>query len=75
VIFHGALSGADHVCRRIFSDTRNSARDRHLAIVVRDRFIDVEQALAVRWNWHKQLFEVCPVPLANNFRLGMEYAE
>ncbi len=56
-------------------DDPEIANDRHLAIVVRDRFIDVEQALAVRWHWHQQLFAFCPAPLAHNFRLGMEYDE
>ena len=56
-------------------DDPEIANDRHLAFVVRDRFIDVEQALAVRWRWNEHLFAVCPAPLAHNFRLGMEYDE
>ncbi len=54
-------------------DDPEIANDRHLAIVVRDRFADVDEAVDVRWRWHEQLFEVCPAPLAHIFRIGMEY--
>ena len=54
-------------------DDPEIANDRHLAIVVRDRYVDVKEAVSARWRWHEQLFAVCPAPLAHIFRIGMEY--
>ena len=54
-------------------DDPEIANDRHLAIVVRDRYVDVNEAVSARWRWHEQLFAVCPAPLAHIFRIGMEY--
>ena len=54
-------------------DDPEIASDRHLAVVVKTTFTDVERSVADRWRWHRELFSCCPAPMAHVFRLGMEF--
>ena len=67
--------------RRIFADAQLSVvveddpeipHDRHIVLIVKAKGLDVAQALAARWEWHRELFACCPAPLVCVFRLGLE---
>ena len=56
-------------------DDPEIANDRHLAIVVTRRFVDVASSVADQSRWIDGLFECCPAPLAHHFRFGVEFSE
>ncbi len=48
------------------------ADDRHIVLEARADGLDVAKALEARYQWHRELFSVCPAPLVCVFRLGLE---
>jgi len=48
------------------------ADDRHIVVLVRAVSMPVDQAVEMRWQWHRGLLACCPAPLVWVFRLGLE---
>src|SRR5712692_7928280 len=53
----------------VVEDDPEIANDRHIVLLVRDESLDVPQALEARYQWHRELFAMCPAPLVCVFRL------
>src|SRR6266481_8747058 len=55
----------------LVEDDPEIADDRHIVLEVKTN-MEVAEALEARFEWDRQLFSVCPVPLVCVFRLGLE---
>ncbi len=49
--------------------------DRHIVVGVKRPGLSADDAVAVTWQWHRELFGCCPAPLVCVFRLGLEGLE
>jgi hypothetical protein len=51
------------------------ANDRHIVIEVDVAEITAEQYVDTKWQWGRELFQLCPAPLVCVFRLSLEIVE
>ena len=51
------------------------ANDRHIVIEVDVAGITADQYVEAKWQWGRELFQLCPAPLVCVFRLSLEIIE
>jgi hypothetical protein len=53
-------------------DDPENANDRHIVVLAENVNLPVSAALDSLYQWHREMFTLCPAPLVCVFRLGLE---